>query len=238
MASALLVLFAVPAAASLQAFRPTSMAGRGLSRPAKRMPAVVDVAVAASLQQETQPTLAEKYAQLSAQYYLPIACVQSGCLRGSSDLVGQTLRGAAHLDFGHAAAMATVGILFSGLVGASWLRTLETTLGSGTQPRDVVTKAAADYCLYAPVANSAYLFFVPLLTALFSGTLSSVDVAHTCTLGSCESWQHNFPAAMQLELAVFAPYNLLSFRLIPANYRPQATAAACAGFTVALSALC
>ena len=121
--------------------------------------------------------------------------------------------------------MGTMGLLFSGMLGASWLQHLEGRLGSGTTTTDVMKKSAADYLCYAPCANSAYLFFVPLLTLLYShqaGDFSSAAAAATTVM------QHGFVAAMALELSMFAPYNLLSFKFIPATYRPQTTAAACA----------
>lgn len=127
--------------------------------------------------------------------------------------------------------MGTVGILFSGLIGASWLVHLEHTIGSGSRPTDIMKKSAADFLCYAPCANSAYLFFVPLLTLFFSQ--QAVDV--TSSLAAVE---HGFVSAMTLELCLFAPYNLLSFSLIPAALRPHTTAAACAAYTVGLSALC
>ena len=62
--------------------------------------------------------VAELYRHLSERHYLPLACVQSGCLRAGSDLFAQALREAPHLDYNHAAAMGTTGILISGLIGA------------------------------------------------------------------------------------------------------------------------
>jgi len=174
------------------------------------------------------------YSKFSTEQYLAVACAQSCVLRSSSDLVGQTLRGVPELSFAHAAAMGTMGVLCSGLIGATWLRVLEGKLGSGTSGKDVMKKTAADFCVYAPFANSAYLLFVPLLTALFSG-VTDVPVL---TSSAIQTWDVGFTSAMQLELSIFAPYNLLSFRMIPAAVRPTTTAAACAVYTVALSALC
>ena len=48
---------------------------------------------------------------------MPIACIQSGILRASADGVSQALRGVP-LDMHHMAAYGTLGVLFSGLVGA------------------------------------------------------------------------------------------------------------------------
>jgi hypothetical protein len=187
------------------------------------------------------------YQQLSERHYLPLACVQSGCLRGGSDVVAQMLRESPVVDLSHAGAMATVGVLISGLIGASWLRLLESQLGSGVEPADVAKKSLADYCLYAPFANSMYLLLVPALSALYSsapdlllcnGDICTADLLATAVGTASAAWTHGFGSAMTLEAMIFAPYNLMSFRMIPSAFRPQTTAAACAGYTIALSSLC
>jgi len=144
--------------------------------------------------------------------------------------------GTLEVDPAHALAMGTIGVLVSGLVGASWLRHLEGQLGSGTGAGDVVKKSAADFFCYAPFANTAYLFFVPLLSVIYAHGMPYDVNAAVATAATVA--QHGFSSAMALELMMFAPYNLLSFRLIPASFRPQTTAAACAGYTIALSSLC
>lgn len=179
-------------------------------------------------------SLGKWYTQASRENYILVACTQSALLRASSDAAAQLMRGVAieSLDIQHVAAMGTVGLLVSGLVGASWLKMLEGHLGSGTEPKDVVAKTAADYMLYAPFANSAYLFFVPALAALYGsapllcdGSVCTADVLATAAATATAAWQHGFVAAMQLELSIFTPYNLLSFKLVPATFRPQCTAA-------------
>ena len=104
-------------------------------------------------------------------------------------------------------------------------------VGSGTSIADVAKKSAADYCFYAPCANSAYLFMVPFLTALYTSGTIDLTASTACLL-------NGFAAAMALEASLFAPYNLLSFRMIPATFRPQTTATACFAYTVGLSAIC
>lgn len=162
--------------------------------------------------------------------YLALACVQSGLLRAGADAASQMMRGVP-FDPAHAMAMGTMGLLFSGLIGASWLAHLEEQMGDCTGLQSVVKKSAADFLCYAPCANSAYLFFVPVLTLLYSQ--QAVDV-HSA-LATVEA---GFVSAMTLELLLFGPYNLLSFRHIPAAMRPLTTAASCGAYTVALSALC
>jgi hypothetical protein len=181
--------------------------------------------------------LLKTWEALSSEHYLAFACVQSCLLRGGSDAMAQVMRGGA-IDVSHSAAFATMGLLYSGLLGALWLRTLEAKLGDGTDMGDVAKKTAADYLLYAPLANSAYLFFVPFLTGLYSQHVGGPADLSQITSASMASWQNGFGSAMQLEASMFAPYNMFSFRLIPANVRPQATAAMCAGYTVIMSGLC
>ena len=174
--------------------------------------------------------ISSAYHDLSRESYLTVACIQSGLLRSGSDAASQMIRGVEFCPY-QSLAMGTIGVLCSGLVGAQWLRHLESQMGSGTSTRDIVKKSAADYFCYAPCANSCYLFFVPLLTVLYSQGALDVDTASAAL-------QHGFVAAMALELSLFAPYNLLSFRMIPATYRPQTTALACGAYTMFMSALC
>lgn len=189
-------------------------------------------------------SFASWYRTISTEHYLAIACTQSGLLRSGADLAAQTMRGEA-LDFCHAGAMFTIGFAVSGLIGATWLQVLEGRVGSGTCSTSVVKKAAADYVLYAPFANSMYLFCVPALTALYAsapmlcaGTACYTDVIAAATVAATGAWEHGFSSAMLLELSMFTPYNLLSFRMIPFAFRPQTTACMCAAYTVGLSSLC
>ena len=76
------------------------------------------------------------YNTATSQHYLAAAAVSQASLRGGSDLVGQVLRGVSELNLEHAAAMATVGFLFSGLCGATWLRQLERTVGGKAGERE------------------------------------------------------------------------------------------------------
>jgi len=166
--------------------------------------------------------------------YLARSALCSCLLRGGSDILSQAL-GRGELDLTHAAAMGTVGLLFSGIIGAAWLALLESRLGSGTESRDIVRKAAVDYCFFAPLANSIYLLFVPMLCALSEpGTFDMTSsLCHSASM-----WQANFGSAMQLEAEIFVPFNLVAFRLIPPPLRPQAQACMCCAYTLGLSSLC
>jgi hypothetical protein len=199
-----------------------------------RLAAAPVVAAVSTRSLGTAPAAAlSAYKRISEEHYLAVAATQSGILRASSDAVSQLLRDVP-FDPAHSLAMGTMGVLFSGLLGGAWLAHLEERL-PGATPDRVVQKAAADYFCYAPCANSAYLFFVPLLTLLFTQQTSDLGAAAATAAAVA---QNGFAGAMALELSMFAPYNLLSFRLIPAAYRAQTTAAACALYTIALSSMC
>ena len=86
-------------------------------------------------------------------------------------------------------------------------------------------KAATDYSVWAPFANTCYLLGVPLLTGH--------DVA-----AALQTLQAGFASVMLLELSIFAPYNIFAFRNISLNYRPAVSAALAFLFTVGLAGLC
>ena len=115
--------------------------------------------------------------------------------------------------------MAGLGLLISGYGGAVWLRHLETKLGSGTAPADVLRKTLTDYTCWAPCANGLYLLLVPLLTG------HSLEASLTAL-------QAGFVSVMLLEASLFMPYNLLAFNSIPAPLRPPAGALLSALFTI------
>ena len=147
--------------------------------------------------------VAHQYRQASETHYLPMAAAQGGLLRGMADVVGQGMTHPGFYDPAQTAALAGLGLLISGYGGAVWLRHLETKLGSGTAPADVLRKTFTDYTCWAPCANSAYLLLVPLLTG--HGLEESLA-----------SLQAGFASVMLLEASLFMPYNLLAFNSIPA----------------------
>ena len=172
--------------------------------------------------------ISSAYHDLSRESYLTVACIQSGLLRSGSDAASQMIRGVEFCPY-QSLAMGTIGVLCSGLVGAQWLRHLESQMGSGTSTRDIVKKSAADYFCYAPCANSCYLFFVPLLTAAFAGDSTGALL---------DGWTpEGFRAVMMLEACTFTPYNLCAFKLVPPHMRPLAAAAVSATCTIVLSAI-
>ena len=170
------------------------------------------------------------YRALSKEHYLATATVQSGVLRGASDALAQTMHGVP-VDLHHVASIATLGTLVSGYGGALWLRHLEEWRGSDTSLGTVASKAATDFTHWAPVANSAYLLGVPLLTAAYAG--GAIDLC-----AALSTWAAGFGSVMALEASIFGPYNLLAFRCVPASLRPQISTCLSVVFTVALSDLC
>jgi len=162
---------------------------------------------------------AHQYRQASEKHYLPMASAQSGLLRGLADVAGQTLVHPGHYDPVQTAVMGVLGLVISGYGGAVWLRHLETKLGSGIAPSDVLRKTLTDYACWAPCANSAYLLLVPLLTGhSLEESLAALHVG--------------FASVMMLEASLFMPYNLLAFNSIPAPLRPPAGALLSALFTI------
>lgn len=162
------------------------------------------------------------YGQLCQEHFLPMAALQSGVLRGGADVVGGI--GLHQGGFEHALAMATLGAAVSGWGNALWLRVLEGRYGADTTPDVVLRKTATDYILWAPLANSAYLFGLPLLT----GKGAEAALA---------SWQCGFASVMLLELAIFMPYNLIAFERLPLSLRPLTGAVLAALFTIGVGTL-
>jgi len=213
--SMVLLLVGLPAAGSMRLPAMTASPWTPSTTP------VVSEAAVAVAQQTSPPPL------LGNGQYLAKAAAVSCILRGGSDLVGQVISGSSVPNIAHIAAMGTVGLLFSGFVGATWLAALERHVshsdgGDESCMRTVCKKTTADFCLYAPLANSAYLLAVPFLTAAYS-QLGGLDVASSLC-HSYDTWHEGFGSAMQLEASMFVPFNLLSFRVIPATLRPHAAA--------------
>eukprot|EP00966_Prymnesium_polylepis_P099958 2314201-Prymnesium_polylepis.1 len=76
--------------------------------------------------------------------------------------MGQVMHQGAGVE--HVLAMASLGAIVSGLGNALWLRVLEQRYGGGTSQDVVLRKTATDYACWAPLANSAYLYGLPMLT--------------------------------------------------------------------------
>ena len=132
---------------------------------------------------------------------------------------------AATYDPAHAAAITLVGMCVSGAGGALWLRHLEGALGPTDGAAGALRKASCDYLCWAPMANTATLLLVPLLAG------HGLDAA-------VANMQTNLPSIMALELAIFGPYNLLAFSMVPPHPRPGLKAVCSLVFSCALSLAC
>lgn len=190
--------------------------------------------VAQNLQQ-TQPTALKKlsanYQQLQKDYYLQMAFLQAAILASGADMATQGME-ATSIDFGHVAAMATVASTMSGVANAIWLRQLENTF-PGTETPNVFMKTMIHATIIASIINSAYLAFVPLLTAYLYHDGGSVDFSIVFSSWSVEE----FITLTKLELLMFIPYNTVAFKFVPPSVRPLTHAAVSATFNVAVSAV-
>lgn len=86
----------------------------------------------------------------------------------------------------------------------------------------VVDKAIIDALIWAPIANTAYLFLVPLLEGKSLETVGNIV-------------RERIIPVMQTELATFFPYNLVSFSLVPPLVRPFTTGFVSMCFAIYLS---
>ena len=84
----------------------------------------------------------------------------------------------------------------------------------------MLRKTFTDYTCWAPLANSAYLLLVPLMTG------------HGGLADATSALQQGFLSVMLLEASIFMPYNLLAFNSIPAPLRPPCGSVLSAIFTI------
>ena len=157
------------------------------------------------------------------------AGVQAGFLACISDAISQHMHDMP-LDGAHVAAMGAIAFSLSGALNAIWLDHLEAKIPGG-EPRAVLSKTVCDYTCCATLFNSAYLFGVPFLTALFSGDAPPL---HTLLDG----WTvDGFRSAMSFEACTFVPYNLFAFRMVPPALRPTTSALLSATCAIVMSGL-
>ena len=211
-------------------------APRGVSKPPRRSGEAVAAAGAVAVPYPAVPyptsssrgweNARQTYCDLMQSQYLLMSSVQAAVLRGPVDLLSQGLR--CHGDLSlvsgeHALALASIAFVISGWGGATWLRTLEGWL-PGRSDELVLKKTAADYTMWAPFANSCYLLLMPLLLG------QGVEAA-------ASTWQAGFGTAMGMEMAIFMPFNLFAFKLIPPHLRPPVGYLLSGVFTLGLSNL-
>jgi hypothetical protein len=173
--------------------------------------------------------LPDSYTRLVSVHPLAVSATQAATLRIVGDRLSQGIslyRGEiAGIDLQHMLAMGLVAAFASGLGGFLWLNHLDRALGESKGPMDVATKCACDFIFWAPIANCAYLFGVPLLTGADLGTAIS-------------NAQEHFLPTMAIELSIFGPYNALSFSAIPLHLRPITGSLCSLLFTLAIANKC
>lgn len=160
---------------------------------------------------------------------MQMAAAEASIMRVAGDVLAQGISISHGVSAGmapeHTAAMGVVGFVFSGAGGYTWLHRLEGTFGAARSGREVLRNCVLDFCCWAPIANCAYLFAVPALT----GTPAS------------DAWlnaEQNFLPTMGVELAIFAPYNILAFSKIPLEVRPISSGIVSLLFTIAIASRC
>jgi hypothetical protein len=98
-----------------------------IAPPLKATPRLVrpiSTVVTSSQPLRLPPTLADAaaaYQTLASEHYLPLAAVQMGAVRLTSDTLCQHMHGNGPLDMVHLAAMCFAGVTVSGVGGALWV---------------------------------------------------------------------------------------------------------------------
>jgi len=118
--------------------------------------------------------------------------------------------GEAQYDAVRTLRMALLGLLIGGVGTSNWLRFLEGQIPGHDSIAPVLEKATLDACVWAPLANTAYLVLTPLL--------EGKPVQEVQSLLEAE-----FAGVMKTELMTFFPYNIVSFSLVPPLLRPFTT---------------
>lgn len=170
--------------------------------------------------------LSSEYLTALDQHYFATTCGQSFALVGAGDVIAQRIEqhiearrrtspamSRAAVNWARTMRFGVLGVLVSGLGTAYWLQCLEDWVGPTeglAQWGLVAEKAAMDFCLWAPVANGFYVIAVPVMEGEVPLT-----APHMSTLLT-----QRFAPAMAAEFALFVPYDVLSFSLIPPLVRP------------------
>ena len=169
------------------------------------------------------------YRSVSETHYLATAFVQGGLLRVLANYIAQAMLVMRGLQSGVVVStlltMLCLGATISGACNAGWTRFLDARIGSSRGGVDVALKALIDFSCWAPICNSCYLFFCPL-------------VGGVGVMAAWENLCERFLAVMALELACFTPYHILAFSSIPPAVRPLCHSGVAAIFTIGLSLSC
>jgi len=165
------------------------------------------------------------YTALDTQYYSTTA-IQAFVLVGMGDAISQGIETKGFLkneyDLRRTLRMAGLGLAIAGFGTSTWLKNLEAALPGHATAGRVLEKASLDACVWAPIANTLYLVFTPLLEGK-----SPDEVRQLC--------ESRFVPVMQTELSTFFPYNLISFSMIHPLYRPFTTGFVSMCFAVYIS---
>jgi len=187
------------------------------------------VPLAASRSSSTAGGLLGAYNALLDRSAIGVAATQASLMRVAGDRTAQAIaithgaQTSVHPE--HTLAMALIGMFVSGIGGSLWLQALENHVGPTEAMADAVRKAALDFICWAPVANCAYLLGVPYIV---SGDMT----------GALANAQSQFLPTMGLELALYMPYNLLAFSVVPPALRPATAQVACLIFSVLIAMRC
>lgn len=193
---------------------------------------------------KVSPTLGERYSQLTTDYYLTMAFLQSAVIALGADVLTQKLEGAAPIDFGHVFAIMTVAATASGAMNAFALRKLENVFpGKGT--KNVSIKAAVSTLLLGGAINCAYLVGVPLLDAtVFNFNEHAAAGLHLPPLETSaldvvlQGWNtEEFITLTKVECLMFLPYHSLAFNFVSPQLRPLTQAGMAGTFNIIVSAV-
>uniref|UniRef100_A0A7S2F8E5 Peroxisomal membrane protein MPV17 n=1 Tax=Florenciella parvula TaxID=236787 RepID=A0A7S2F8E5_9STRA len=146
-----------------------------------------------------------------------VACVEEG-----GDVTCAAVEVEEWFDPKRTLRMGFLGLVIGGLGTSHWLQYLEQQLPGHDHWQTIVQKAMLDGCIWAPIANTAYLIFTPLLEG------EDLDFVK-------EKLANRFVPVMIAELSTFLPYNLVSFSMIPPLIRPFSTGFLSMCFAIYLS---
>uniref|UniRef100_A0A7S2FW45 Peroxisomal membrane protein MPV17 n=1 Tax=Haptolina brevifila TaxID=156173 RepID=A0A7S2FW45_9EUKA len=158
-------------------------------------------------------SISKPYIASLEHHYFQTTSLQAFILVAMGDTMAQTIEaraGGIPYDAKRTLRMGMLGLLIGGLGTARWLQLLEHSVPGNGTPQLVAEKALLDACVWAPMANTAYLILTPL-----SEGKSPASVR--------QQLRDKFVPVMQTELATFLPYNLVSFSLVPPLIRPFTT---------------
>jgi len=161
----------------------------------------------------TAAHLSLAYLSSLEHHYFRTTTAQAFSLVAAGDALAQAIEmrtGGVAYDPARTLRMGLLGLLIGGFGTARWLQVLERAVPGNGSPQPVIAKALLDACIWAPLANTAYLVLTPLTEGESPATVK-------------RQLSEQFIPVMKTELASFLPYNLVSFSLVPPLVRPFTT---------------